>query len=154
MIQPAIDLANNGFLLTPMEVERLNQFQEDFVKYNTSKNAFIKDTPWQVDDKFVQKDLGHTLELIRDKGRAGFYEGETADKIIAEMKAGNGIITHDDLQSYNAKWRTPITGNYKNYKIISMAPPSSGGIALLQMLKMVEAYPLAEYGFQSKNTEN
>jgi gamma-glutamyltranspeptidase/glutathione hydrolase len=150
LIQPAIDLANNGYLLTPLEIKRLNQFQEDFKKYNTSPNAFIKDTPWTQGNRLIQKDLGHTLELIRDKGRAGFYEGTTADKIIAEMKAGNGIITYDDLKSYHAKWRKPITGDYKNYKIISMAPPSSGGIALLQLLKMVEPYPLSEYGFQSK----
>jgi len=98
----------------------------------------------------VQKDLGHTLSLIRDKGKAGFYTGETADKIIAEMQSGNGIITHDDLTSYQSKWRKPLVGDYKDYKIISMAPPSSGGIALLQMLKMVEKYPLADYGFHPK----
>ena len=150
LIQPAIDLAANGFLLTPLEIERLNRFKESFQKHNKSANAFVKDTPWVEGDRLVQKELAHTLSLIRDKGRAGFYEGETADKIVAEMKAGNGIITHDDLRSYNAKWRTPLVGDYKDFKIISMAPPSSGGIALLQMLKMVEDYPLAKYGFQSK----
>ncbi|MFK7983054.1 MAG: gamma-glutamyltransferase [Saprospiraceae bacterium] len=150
LIQPAIDLAANGFLLTPMEIDRLNKFKADFQKYNKSSNAFVKETPWVEGDRLVQKELAHTLSLIRDKGRAGFYEGETADKLVAEMKSGNGIITHDDLKSYNSKWRTPLVGAYKNFKVISMAPPSSGGIALLQMLKMVEDYPLAEYGFQSK----
>ncbi len=150
LIQPAIDLASNGFLLTPMEIERFNRFKKDFVKYNKSPNAFIKDTLWVEGDRLVQKDLANTLTLIRDNGKAGFYEGETADKLIAEMKTGNGIITHDDLTSYQSKWRAPLVGNYKDYKIISMAPPSSGGIALLQMLKMVEKYPLADYGFQSK----
>jgi len=150
LIQPAIDLAANGFLLTPMEIERLNRFKGDFQKYNKSPNAFIKDTPWVEGDRLVQKDLAHTLSLIRDKGRAGFYEGETADKIVAEMKSGNGIITHDDLTAYHSKWRAPLVGDYKNFKIISMAPPSSGGIALLQLLKIVENYPLSEYGFQSK----
>ena len=150
LIQPAIDLAANGFLLTPMEIERLNRFKADFQKYNKSSNAFVKETPWKEGDRLVQQELAHTLSLIRDKGRAGFYEGETADKLVAEMKSGNGIITHDDLTSYHSKWRTPLVGDYKNFKVISMAPPSSGGIALLQMLKMVEAYPLAEYGFQSK----
>ncbi len=150
LIQPAIDLAANGFLLTPMEIERLNRFKPDFQKYNQSDNAFIKKAPWVEGDKLVQKELAHTLSLIRDKGRAGFYTGETADKIVAEMKSGNGIITLDDLASYHSKWRTPLVGDYKNFKIISMAPPSSGGIALLQLLKIVEEYPLAEYGFQSK----
>ena len=150
LIQPAIDLAANGFLLTPMEIERLNRFKGEFQKYNKSPNAFIKNTPWVEGDRLVQKNLAHTLSLIRDNGRAGFYEGETADKIVAEMKSGNGIITHDDLTSYHSKWRAPLVGDYKNFKIISMAPPSSGGIALLQLLKIVEDYPLSEYGFQSK----
>ena len=150
LIQPAIDLAANGFALTPLEVDRLNRYKETFEKYNTSKNAFTPKNTWQKGDKLIQKDLANTLILIRDKGRAGFYEGTTADKIVAEMKAGKGIITHEDLQTYRAKWRTPVTGHYKDYKIISMGPPSSGGIALLQLLKMVEPYPLAEYGFQSK----
>ena len=150
LIQPAIDLAANGFLLTPLEIERLNRFQEAFQKYNELPNPFIKDTPWMEGNRLIQKDLAQTLSLIRDKGEAGFYEGETADKIVAEMERGGGIITKDDLTSYNSVWRAPITGNYKDYKIISMAPPSSGGIALLQMLKMVENYPLADYGFQSK----
>lgn len=150
LIQPAIDLAENGFLLTPMEIERLNRFKKDFQKYNSTPNPFLKETPWIEGDRLVQKELAHTLSLIRDNGRAGFYQGETADKIVAEMKSGNGIITHDDLVSYHAKWRTPLVGDYKNYKVISMAPPSSGGIALLQLLKIVEDYPLSTYGFQSK----
>jgi len=100
----------------------------------------------------VQEELAQTLSLIRDKGRAGFYEGITADKIIAEMKAGKGILSYEDLQSYRSKWRTPVTGVYKNYNIISMPPPSSGGIALLQLLKLVEPYPLSEYGFHSKKS--
>jgi len=150
LIQPAIDLAANGFLLTPLEIDRLNKFKPQFEKYNEQPNPFLKATPWVQGDRLVQKELAHTLELIRDKGRAGFYEGETANDIVAEMKSGNGIITLDDLSSYHAKWRKPLVGDYKDYKIISMAPPSSGGIALLQMLKMVEKYPLADYGFQSQ----
>ncbi len=100
----------------------------------------------------MQSDLAHTLELIRDKGKAGFYEGETAQKIVAEMQAGKGKITLDDLKSYEAKWREPIIEPYKNYTIISMPPPSSGGIALAQMLKIVEKYPLKEWGFHSPKT--
>ncbi len=150
LIQPAIDLAANGFILTPMEIARLNRYKKDFERYNTSKNVFTPENTWKKGDRLVQKDLANTLSLIRNKGRAGFYEGITASKIIAEMKAGKGIITHEDLQSYQAKWRVPMIGNYKNYKIISMGPPSSGGIALLQLLKMMEPYPLAQYGFQSE----
>jgi len=152
LIQPAIDLATNGFKLSPKEVGRLNKFQPDFKKYNTTQPIFVKATPWKVGDLLVQEELAHTLNLIRDNGRAGFYEGTTADKIIAEMKAGKGIISYEDLESYRSKWRTPVTGVYKNYNIISMPPPSSGGIALLQLLKLVEPYPLSEYGFQSKKS--
>jgi len=149
LIQPAIDLATNGFKLSPKEVARFNKFQEDFKKYNTTQPVFVKEIPWKVGDLLVQQELAHTLSLIRDKGKAGFYEGIIANKIIAEMKTGKGLISYEDLQSYRSKWRTPVTGAYKNYTIISMPPPSSGGIALLQLLKLVEPYPLSEYGFQS-----
>ncbi|MEM9823821.1 MAG: gamma-glutamyltransferase, partial [Bacteroidota bacterium] len=111
--------------------------------------VFVKDNPWKAGDLLVQKDLAQTLQLIHDKGEAGFYEGPVADKIVAEMKAGGGIISHQDLKDYDAKWRTPMIGDYKAYQVISMPPPSSGGIALLQLLELVEPYPLAEMGFQS-----
>jgi gamma-glutamyltranspeptidase/glutathione hydrolase len=89
------------------------------------------------------------LELIRDHGAAGFYTGKTADHIVAEMKRGNGMITHADLREYQPVWRQPLTGNYKGYKIISMGPPSSGGVALLQLLNSVEKYPLKAQGHNS-----
>lgn len=149
LIQPAIDLAENGFLLTPLELDRLNRFKADFKKYNPTPNPFVKDSIWVEGDRLVQKELARTLTLIKDNGRAGFYEGETADDIVAEMQSGNGIITHEDLAAYRSKWRTPLVGDYKDYKVISMAPPSSGGIALLQLLKIMEDYPISEYGFQS-----
>ena len=149
LIQPAIDLASKGYKLSPKEVNRLNKTQEDFRKHNTKMPVFVREKAWQVGDLLVQEDLAQTLTLIRDNGRAGFYEGSTADKIIAEMKAGKGIISYEDLLEYESKWRTPIIGDYKNYKIISMPPPSSGGIALMQLLKLVEPYPLSKDGFHS-----
>ncbi len=149
LIQPAIDLASKGYKLSPKEVNRLNKTQEDFRKHNTKMPVFVREKAWQVGDLLVQEDLAQTLTLIRDNGRAGFYEGSTADKIVAEMKAGKGIISYEDLLEYESKWRTPIIGDYKNYKIISMPPPSSGGIALMQLLKLVEPYPLSKYGFHS-----
>ena len=150
LVQPSVDLANKGFLISEREAKNLNGNKEKFIKLNTANPVFVKeDKPWEKDDILVQKDLGRTLELIRDKGEAGFYEGEVADKLVAEMKAGGGIITHEDLKKYDAKWRDPLIGKYKNYEVISMAPPSSGGIALLQMLTMVEKYPLKEWGFHN-----
>ena len=146
LIQPAIELAEDGFSVTTEEADRLNRFQEAFRKHNAKPNAFFKDE-WQAGDLLKQTDLANTLKRILINGSAGFYEGETADKIVAEMERGNGLISHDDLKSYRAKWRTPIVGEYKNYKVVSMPPSSSGGIALLQMLEMVEDYPLSEWGF-------
>ena len=149
VIQPAIDLAKNGYQLSPKEVNRLNKTQEAFREHNTTMPVFVREASWKVGDLLVQKDLAQTLTLIRDNGRAGFYEGITADKIVAEMKAGKGLISHEDLLEYQSKWRTPIIGDYKNYKVISMPPPSSGGIALLQLLKLVEPFPLSTDGFHS-----
>ena len=152
LLQPAIDLAENGFKITKRLAADLNRNQEKFKKLNPGKSYFIKDTPWQEGDLLVQTDLAETLKLIRDKGRDGFYDGPVADKLVAEMKAGNGLITKADLTNYHAVWRNALTGNYKGYKIITMPPPSSGGIALLQLLKSVEKYPLRRWGFNQDST--
>ena len=149
LIQPAIDLAEFGFLLTEKEANKLNRAQDRFEKYNTMQNAFINEVGWQEGDTIYLTDLAKTLKLIRDQGRAGFYEGETADKIVEEMIRGKGIISHQDLKDYRAVWRQPLKGDYKGYGIISMGPPSSGGIALLQLLKCVEHYDLNSMGFHS-----
>ena len=153
LVKPSWDLAKNGILLTEREANGLNRNKEKFEKLNTSRPVFVKENgEWEKGEKLVQSDLARTYELIHNKGRAGFYEGEVADELVAEMKAGNGIITHEDLEKYEAKWRTPIISQYKNYEIISMAPPSSGGIALTQMLGMVENYPISDWGFHTPQT--
>jgi gamma-glutamyltranspeptidase/glutathione hydrolase len=153
LIKPSWDLAKDGILLTEREANGLNRTKEKFEKFNTSRPVFIKeDGKWEKGEKLVQSDLAKTFKSIHDKGRAGFYEGEVANQLVAEMKAGNGIITHEDLKQYEAQWRKPIVSKYKNYDIISMAPPSSGGIALTQMLGMVENYPIKDWGFHSPQT--
>lgn len=152
LIQPSIDLAAYGFSLTEQQAKGLNRAKERFETYNTQPTVFVKDTEWNTGDLLVQEDLAHTLSLIRDQGKAGFYQGETADKIVAEMERGNGIISKEDLKNYEASWRTPVSSEYRGLKVIGMPPPSSGGIALNQLLQMVEPYPLSEYGFQSQNT--
>jgi len=149
LLQPAIDFAAKGFRITATEAERLNRYQEAFVQHNTRPNAFINDRGWQKGDRLLQPDLANTLTLIQQSGKAGFYEGTTADKIVAEMQRGNGIITHQDLKAYEPEWRDPVTVNYHNYRMISMPPPSSGGIALGQLLRIVEPHPLKDYGFHS-----
>jgi gamma-glutamyltranspeptidase/glutathione hydrolase len=147
LISPAIELAENGFLMTEKEAKTLNEKIEDIKKYNTTMPILVKNEPWKIGDKLIQKDLAETLKRIRKDGKAGFYEGETADLIVAEMKAGGGIITHEDLKKYQAVWRKPITFEYDDYTISSMPPPSSGGICLASILGMIEPLPLNEYGF-------
>jgi gamma-glutamyltranspeptidase/glutathione hydrolase len=149
LVSPAIALAEKGFLLSAAEAGRLNRYQEEFRRNNPGPNAFVRDKPWKEGDRLVQRDLAHTLRLIQQHGRAGFYEGETADRILAEMRRGGGLLTHEDLRRYQAVWRQPVSGYYKGLKVISMPPPSSGGVALLQMLEMIEPYPLAQWGFHS-----
>lgn len=147
LVQPAIELAKNGFPISGTEAERLNRFQDAFQEFNSS-SPFLKEN-WVTGDLLVQPELAATLTRIRDRGRAGFYNGETADLIVAEMESGNGLISHQDLRDYRPAWRDPVIGEYDNYRIIAMPPSSSGGVALLQMLGMVENFPLHEYGFQS-----
>ncbi len=152
LVQPAIDLAKKGFSLTEMQAREINNRRDGFLEQNPEGTVFTSKEKWNANEMMVQRELAHTLELIRDKGRAGFYEGETANKIVAEMESGNGIISLEDLKNYQAVWRKPVTGNYRDYKVISMPPASSGGIALIQMLKSVESFPLSKWGFQSDST--
>lgn len=149
LIQPAVDLAAQGFAITEKEARGLNTNQANFLKFNDSTCAFIRQTPWKAGDNLLQADLGQTLARIRDNGRAGFYEGETARLLVAEMQEGKGFISAEDLQNYHAKWRQPVVGTYKGYRVISMPPPSSGGIALLQLLRLVEPFNLRKYGWNS-----
>lgn len=149
LVQPAIDLAEKGYVITADEAGDLNRTRASFIKYNTVTPAFVKATPWQAGDTLVQKDLANTLKRMRDKGQAGFYEGETARLIVEEMQRGKGIISYDDLKSYAAKERQPSTFDYKGYNIVTMPLPSSGGILLPQMMKMIADKPIKSYGFQT-----
>jgi gamma-glutamyltranspeptidase / glutathione hydrolase len=152
LVQPAIDLARQGFALTEKEAEGLNAIQEDLRQRNSVEPEFFLNPNWKRGDIIRIPDLAETLSRIRDLGPAGFYEGKTADDIVAEMKRGNGIISHDDLKSYQPVWRTPVTGHYRGYKIISMGPPSSGGVALLQLLKSIEPFSMNDLGHNTAAT--
>ncbi|PSL46456.1 gamma-glutamyltranspeptidase/glutathione hydrolase [Chitinophaga niastensis] len=149
LIDPAIRLADKGFAITEAEANGLNTYKAEFEKLNTAKTVFIKEQPWKAGDTLIQKELAHTLTLIRNKGAAGFYQGETAANIVAEMQRGHGIITLEDLKNYKACERIAVAFNYKGYTILTMPLPSSGGICLQQMMGMVENYPLAQWGFHS-----
>jgi gamma-glutamyltranspeptidase/glutathione hydrolase len=148
LIQPAIDLAEKGFAISLIESRSLNSEQSEFKKYNTTMPVFVKAGGWKTGDTLIQKDLAKTLKLIRDKGAAGFYEGETAKLIVEEMKRGKGIISLADLKNYIAKEREPVVFDYKkDYTIITMPLPSSGGVLLPLMMHMVEDQPLSSYGY-------
>jgi len=149
LIQPAIDLAEKGFILSDREAKGFNSLKEQFEKYNTQTPVFVKNISWKGGDTLFQKDLAETLKRIKKKGSKGFYEGETARLIVEEMKRGKGIITLDDLKNYKAASREPHVFDYKGYKIVGMPMPSSGGLLLHQMLKMIEDKPIASYGFHS-----
>jgi len=149
LIQPAIDLAEKGFILSDREAKAFNSLKEQFEKYNTQTPVFVKNISWKGGDTLFQKDLAETLKRIKKKGAKGFYEGETAKLIVEEMKRGKGIISLDDLKNYKAASREPHVFDYKGYKIVGMPMPSSGGLLLHQMLKMIEDKPIASYGFHS-----
>ncbi|SIT02708.1 gamma-glutamyltranspeptidase / glutathione hydrolase [Kaistella chaponensis] len=136
LIQPAIDLAEQGFSITEREANLLNNQMQFFDQHNTNKTVFQKTAPWKQDDILVQKELAATLKLIQKEGAKGFYEGKTAELLVAEMKRGNGIITLNDLKNYKVIERKPLAFNYKGNEVVSMPLPSSGGILLAQMLKM------------------
>ncbi len=146
LVQPAIDLARDGFPITKKEARGLNEYHDDFIAYSTVRPHFAKEEGWKAGDLLKQGDLAATLERIRDFGRKGFYGGKTAGFIVKEMEEGGGIISFDDLSSYRSVWRDPVTGTYRGYRVISMPPPSSGGIAVLQLLKGTEAYDPAALG--------
>jgi gamma-glutamyltranspeptidase/glutathione hydrolase len=149
LIQPAIDLAEKGFVISKREANSLNGLQEELKRFNTVMPVFVKSTPWKEGDTLIQKDLANTLKRIQKNKDTGFYEGETANLIVEEMKRGGGIITLEDLKNYKAKFREPHSFDYKGYTIISMPMPSSGGLLLHQMMKMIEDKNIAAMGFHS-----
>lgn len=153
LLLPAIKLAKYGFKITAMQAKELNKNKANFLKYNPSGTALLKQIDdWKLGDTLIQTQLSQTLIAIKNKGRAGFYQGRVAKCLISEINRGQGIISQKDLNNYQSIWRKPITGFYKNYKIITMPPPSSGGIALIQLLHAVENYPLAKWGANKDST--
>jgi gamma-glutamyltranspeptidase/glutathione hydrolase len=152
LVQPAVALAAKGFPLTAKEAAGLNKARTDFQKYNPgSIPAYLRPGggDWQPGDTLRLPDLARTLARVRDQGRAGFYKGETARLLLTEMKRTGGLVSQADLDNYKAKWREPLRGRYRDYDVITMPPPSSGGVALLQMLQMLEPVDLAQAGYHT-----
>ena len=148
ILAPAIRLAKDGFDLNDDLATDFQQSIEDFRKHPGSARVFIKadGSAYQQGDRFRQPELAKTLELIAAKGKDGFYAGKTADLLVAEMQRGGGLISAKDLADYRSVWRDPVSGTYRGYGIYSMAPPSSGGVLLVQMLNMLEPYDLKALG--------
>ncbi|MEQ8629462.1 gamma-glutamyltransferase [Ekhidna sp.] len=152
LIQPAINLAYFGFTITQNQAEELNEKRDAFAEVNGPDFFLVKDQPWRAGDTLKFTELASTLTQIRDRGREGFYGGIVADQIAKEMQRGGGLITEDDLKNYTSKWRAPVSGSYRGHTIISMPPPSSGGVALLQLLQGAELYNIKEMGHNTVET--
>ena len=152
LIQPAINLAYHGFTITQNQADVFNEKREDFIDVNGADFFLVKPQPWQAGDTIRFTELAGTLTQIRDRGREGFYGGIVADQIVKEMQRGGGLITEADLKSYASKWREPVTGMYRGHKVISMPPPSSGGVAILQLLQGAEKYDIKGMGHNTPET--
>ncbi|MCL4129954.1 UNVERIFIED_CONTAM: hypothetical protein GTU68_051803 [Idotea baltica] len=149
LLGPSIVLAKQGYQITQIEADRLNTFKEEFIENNKHiTNAenfpFVKTSTWQEGDLLRQPKLAATLQRISDQGRAGFYKGKTAAGLLKTILDRGGIIRQEDLNDYESFWRKPIETDYKGHRIISMPPPSSGGIALVQLLEIVEHLDLSQ----------
>ena len=143
VIQPAIDLAKNGWKLDYQTAEMFNKFLPEFKKYPSSFRIFTRyGEPYKEGDLYKQSDLAWTLEQIEQYGRDGFYKGMVASLILNQVQSMGGIITREDLEKYQPVERKPVTGTYRGYQLISMPPPSSGGIALVELLNIIENYKL------------
>jgi gamma-glutamyltranspeptidase/glutathione hydrolase len=152
VMEPAIALAEDGYSLSWAQANVLNRYTDVLTKYEGSKKYFTKKngrTQWQEGDSFVQQDLAQTLRRIANQGRDGFYSGKTADLIIEQMEQLGGLISYRDLEQYDSKWRDPVTAQFQGYELNIMPPPSSGSIAINQMLEMLKPYDLEAMGFNS-----
>ena len=153
LVDPAVKLARDGFPVSVALARSLASTLPQFQKSPAAVAQFSKKgVPYEAGEILRLPDLARTLQRIADKGAAGFYQGETADLIAAEMKAHGGLITVEDLKNYQAKKREPIRGSYRGYEILSMPPPSSGGTALVEMLNVLEGYDLKASGFGSADS--
>lgn len=151
LVAPAIKLAREGIPITYSLQSGFARNKSRFDLYPSSRAKFFKadGTAYELGELWVQEDLAHTLELIQANGRDGFYKGENAKRLADYMAANGGIITEEDLELYQPVEREPIRGNYRGYEIVSMPPPSSGGVALVQMLNILEGYDLSAMGHNS-----
>lgn len=153
-LAPAIKLAEKGFVVTPRFSKGVKSKQKRLFKFEAGKKKFLKADGkfYEPGDIYIQADLAETLKRISKEGIKGFYEGRTAELIVAEMQRGKGLITLEDLKNYQPKIRKPVFGTYRGYDIYSMSPPSSGGAHIIQILNILEQYPINNLGHNSAKT--
>ena len=150
VLEPAIKLADKGFIVSDVLAQTLKEEKSTLGKWSASKAIFFKNgEPLKSGDLLVQKDLAKSLRLIAKQGAKAFYQGEIATKIAKEMQSHGGTMTLEDLKAYKVVERQPIIGDYRGYKIVTMPPPSSGGVHLIEILNMLEHYPIKEDGVNS-----
>lgn len=153
LVEPAIQLAEDGFVVDRELAASVSGAADRLGRFDASAALFLPGgAPIAEGSRWRNPDLGLVLRRIAASGPAGFYEGETADLIVAEMQRGGGIITHEDLRRYRAEWRTPVDFTYRGHRILSMPPASSGGIALATIANVLEGYPLDRLGWHSAAT--
>ena len=145
LLKDAIYYAENGFNITPYMEDVLKNYNQKLSYYPETKSIFQKDFPNFTNKKLFQKDLANTLKIISSEGKKGFYEGYVAESIENDMKKNGGLITRADLKNYNPVWRLPLISDYRGNKVITMGPPSSGGVHIIQMLNVLENYQLNSY---------
>ena len=148
LVKPAIDLATNGYIVTQKQERSLKSKKDDFIKINGAKTFYAQD--FKAGDTVKNIALAETLKRISKYGAKGFYQGPVAESLIKRVREAGGIITHEDLIKYKPVWRKPLNFRYKNLNIYSMGPPSSGGICLGQILKMIEPYNINQYDHNSE----
>ncbi len=153
LVQPAVELAREGIPITYSLQTGFERSASRFRQYPASERKFIKadGSFYELGETWAQPDLAHTLELIRDNGADGFYRGENAERLASFMADIGGLITEEDLAAYAAREREPIRGTYRGYEIVSMPPPSSGGVGIVQMLNILEGFDLADMGHNSSD---
>ena len=149
LIHPAIILAERGFVMSDYMAQTLDNYSEKMSYYDETRSIFLRNYPNLKDSRLIQNDLAKTLKRIQKDGLNGFYSGETALLIAADMKENGGLITEQDLLDYRSIWRDPIKGTYRGKTIVTMPPPSSGGIHLIQMLNILENFELGSYEHNS-----
>lgn len=150
VLEPAIKLADKGFIVSDVLGQTLKEEKSTLGKWSASKAIFFKNgEPLKSGDLLVQKDLARSLRLIAKQGAKAFYQGEIATKIAKEMQSHGGTMTLEDLKAYKVVERQPIIGDYRGYKVVTMPPPSSGGVHLIEILNMLEHYPIKEDGVNS-----